>query len=196
MVSGGLKGGAAVRDISLHVLDIAQNSIRAGAKKVSIRVDESPDDDLFSLTVSDDGCGMTAEMLGRVRDPFFTTRRERSVGLGIPLLAARCEACGGSFSIESQPGRGTVVTARMQLSHIDRPPLGDIIGTVLSLIALNPGLVLAFQHRVGEREYGISTEDIRRVLGDDVSLGNPAVVGFLREYLDSRERWLRCSSTE
>lgn len=185
-----------MRDISLHVLDIVQNSIRAGAKRVSIRVDESPEDDLFSLTVSDDGCGMTAEVLARVRDPFFTTRKERSVGLGIPLLAAKCEACGGSLSIESQPGRGTVVTARMQFSHIDRPPLGDIIDTVLTLIALNPGLALEFEHRVDGREYGISTEDIRRILGGDVPLGNPAVIGFLREYLESRERWLRCSSTE
>lgn len=111
-----------MQELSLNVLDIAQNSVRAGASLIEITVDEQPAADTLTITVRDDGCGMTPEQVRRVTDPFFTTRTTRRVGLGVPFLKMGAEMTGGSLSIESEPGRGTAVTAVFGLTHIDRMP--------------------------------------------------------------------------
>ena len=115
-----------MRELSLNVLDIAQNSIAAGASVITMTVEEDAGADRLTLSVEDNGCGMTSEQLERVRDPFYTTRTTRPVGMGIPLFRMAAEATGGSLSITSKPGAGTTVTAVFGLSHIDRLPLGDV----------------------------------------------------------------------
>jgi len=115
-----------MRDISLHILDIAENSIRAGASLIGISVIMSDSADTLTVEITDNGCGMSREMTERAVSPFTTSRTTRKVGLGIPLFAAGCESTGGSLTIESAPGEGTKLTAVYRNSHIDRPPLGDI----------------------------------------------------------------------
>ena len=127
-----------MQELSLNVLDIAQNSVRAGARLIEIMVDEQPESDTMTITVADDGCGMTPEQAAHVTDPFFTTRTTRRVGLGVPFLKMAAEMTGGGLTIETAPGRGTTVCAVFGLTHIDRMPLGDIAATICSLIQCNP----------------------------------------------------------
>ena len=119
-----------MQELSLNVLDIAQNSVRAGARLIEIMVDEQPESDIMTITVADDGCGMTPEQAAHVTDPFFTTRTTRRVGLGVPFLKMAAEMTGGGLTIETAPGRGTTVRAVFGLTHIDRMPLGDIAATI------------------------------------------------------------------
>ena len=111
-------------EIAMNILDVAENSVRAGASLIRITVDISRELDRLNIVIEDNGCGMTAEQVAHVTDPFFTTRTTRKVGLGVPFFKMAAESTGGSFSIESVPGQGTVVTAVFGLSHIDRMPLG------------------------------------------------------------------------
>ena len=115
-----------MNDLSMHILDIVQNSISAGATRVSLTVDENPAADLLTIVIGDNGRGMTPEQVSRLSDPFFTSRTTRKVGMGIPLLKQSAEQSGGEIRITSEPGRGTEVTAVFGYSDIDRPPLGDV----------------------------------------------------------------------
>ncbi len=124
-------------EISLNILDVAQNSVSAGASLIEISVIADTESDMMSVTVKDDGCGMAEEQLSKVTDPFFTTRTTRNIGLGVPFFKMSAESTGGRFKIESEKGRGTCVTAEFILSSIDRMPLGDITGTVHTLIVFN-----------------------------------------------------------
>ena len=171
-----------MQELSLNVLDIAQNSVRAGASLIEITVDEQPAADTLTITVRDDGCGMTPEQVRRVTDPFFTTRTTRRAGLGVPFLKQGPEMTGGSLSIESEPGRGTAVTAVFGLTHIDRMPLGDIAATVASLVQCNPDIDFAYTFRHGAGEFTADTREFRQVL-DGVPLSEPSVVGFIGSFI-------------
>ena len=127
-----------MREIALHVLDIAENSVVAGASAVTITVEEDLPNDRLRLVIQDNGRGMDKTMLTHVTDPFMTTRTTRRVGLGIPLLKAAAEACNGYFQLTSSPGRGTRLEVQFQRSHIDRMPLGDLAGTWLTLTIAYP----------------------------------------------------------
>ncbi|MDZ4158770.1 MAG: ATP-binding protein, partial [Anaerolineaceae bacterium] len=127
-----------MRELALHLLDIAENSISAGATNIQIIVKESTTEDRVRMSVQDDGCGMDAEMVTRIVDPFVTSRTTRKVGLGIPLLKAAAEACNGYLTIHSAPSKGTRLEVEFQRSHIDRMPLGDLPGTILSLVIGSP----------------------------------------------------------
>ena len=142
-----------MRELSLNILDIAQNSLSAGAGLVTLTVDEDSGADSLTLRVEDDGRGMDADTLQRIRDPFYTTRTTRKVGMGIPLFRMAAEMTGGSLDIVSEPGKGTAVTASFSLSHIDRMPLGDMAGTVTALIRLNPGVDFVYRHTVDGRSF-------------------------------------------
>ena len=133
-----------MRDISLHILDIAENSIKAGANLIQIAVSLDIEQGALTVTVDDNGCGMSKEMLDKVKSPFTTSRTTRKVGLGIPLFTASCERAGGSLEITSFPGVGTKLVAGYQYSHIDRPPLGDIAETLYTLTLLNPQIDFVF----------------------------------------------------
>ena len=131
-----------MQEISLNILDIAQNSIRADATLIEIIIEENPETDLFAFTIKDNGCGMDAEMVKTVSDPFVTTRTTRKVGLGISLLKAAAQQTGGDIKLESELGVGTVIRADFSYGHIDRQPLGDISAVMVSLISMNQVLIL------------------------------------------------------
>lgn len=168
-----------LRELSLHILDIAENSLNAGAACVTIEVLEDTRADRLIIRVADDGRGMDAEMLQRVTDPFFTTRTTRRVGLGIPFLKQATELCDGSFVIESALGKGTTVTAAFRHSHINRMPLGDLANTILTLVVGNPQTDFVYRHKYDERVFEFDTRPIKAELGD-VPLSEPSVIEYLR----------------
>ena len=174
-------------ELSLHVLDIAQNSIRAQATLVIIRVHANTADDHLTITVEDNGCGMSPEQVARVTDPFFTTRTTRKVGLGISFFKMAAEAAGGEFSIISQEGIGTTVTAGFQLSHIDRIPLGDMTATIHTLIMMNPDMDFVYDYQVDDRGFVLDTREMREILGD-VPLNTPDVGAYIKEYLTENKK--------
>jgi len=136
-----------MEDLSLHILDLVENSIEAGASKVEVRLREDLKADRLTIEIDDNGKGMDDEMLKRALDPFFTTKKVRRVGLGLSLFQQAALAAGGDFAIQSKPGRGTKLKASFQLSHIDRKPLGDMTKTVITLIVGHPDVRLMYQHR-------------------------------------------------
>jgi len=150
-----------MEDISLHVLDIAENGVRAGAKRIDIRIEVNPATDRLTVEVRDDGAGMTEEEAGRALDPFCTTKTTRKVGLGIPLLAQASKLADGDFDLESAPGRGTRIRAEFRLSHIDRKPLGDLAQTFSILMAGNPGTNFRFLYKGPGDEADVDTADLR-----------------------------------
>ena len=184
-----LGGGRPMEDLALHILDIARNGAEAGATRIEIRVDEDSDADALRIVVTDNGRGMDADTTGRVMDPFFTTRRTRVVGLGLPLLRQAAEAAGGGLRVASEPGAGTRVEAVFGLGHLDRAPLGDVETTVLVLMASHPDVDLDWTHRRGPREYSLATADLRAAL-DGASLASPAGLALLRSAVRHGERSL------
>ncbi|MGI6254641.1 MAG: ATP-binding protein [Acutalibacter sp.] len=180
-----------MRELSLNVMDIAQNSISAGASLITISVVEDQGGDTLSISVEDNGKGMSPETVQKVIDPFYTTRTTRSVGLGIPLFKMEAEMTGGNFQIDSQLGVGTTLTAVFKPSSVDMIPLGDINGTVQLLISCNPQLDFIFQRVLrtpeGEqREFTLKTAELRQVLGEDVPLDTPDVVLWIKDYLSEQ----------
>lgn len=174
-------------EISLNILDVAENSVRAQASLITIVVDVSTADDVLKVMIADDGCGMTAEQVEKVTDPFYTTRTTRKVGLGVPFFKMAAESSGGSFDITSEPGVGTTVTAIFGFSNIDRMPLGDISSTVHNLIVYHPDSDFFFRYRVDEREFTLDTREMREVLGG-VPLDVPEVSAYIKEYLDENKK--------
>ncbi|MEW6660965.1 MAG: ATP-binding protein [Bacillota bacterium] len=154
-----------MQELSLHVLDLLQNSAEAGANRVSLQILEDSQRDLLVIVVEDNGRGIQPEMLERVTDPFTTTRTTRKVGLGLALLKATAESCGGNLEISSQVGVGTRVLASFQLNHIDRPPLGDIAGTVMVFIAGRRDMVFSYRHCRDSRQYEFSSRGYEDLLG-------------------------------
>lgn len=171
-----------MKELSMHIIDIIQNSIEAGASRVGVTITEDPDADRFSLEISDNGRGMAGELVAQVTDPFFTTRTTRRIGLGLPLLKAAAERCEGEMRIDSAPGKGTTVYAAFRHSHIDRAPLGNMVDTVVNTVVGHPELDLVFTHRVTDKSLVFDAAELRRDL-EDVPLNNPAVINWIRNYL-------------
>lgn len=172
-----------MQEISLNILDITQNSIRAGAKLIEINIVEDLEKDIFSFSVKDDGCGMSEELLNKVTDPFVTTRTTRRVGLGIPLLIAGAEATGGNVTIKSKEGVETEICATYSHSHIDRQPLGDISSAMVSLISMNPDIEFVYTHSYEKKAFTLDTREIKAVLGD-VKVSEPSVALWIGEYVN------------
>ena len=172
-----------MRELSLHILDIVQNSISAQAKNISVEIYENVPADLLSITITDDGKGMSEAFLQEVTSPFSTTRTTRKVGLGIPLFKEAAEATGGRFIIESKLGKGTSVQAVFGYSHIDRQPIGDIASVMYILVQGNPDLDFYYKHCVDENEFIFDTKQIRSVLGDEVELNRPEILSWISECL-------------
>lgn len=173
-----------MRELALHLLDIAENSAAADAKTIRIEIIEDIKDDRLSLCVEDDGKGMSEEMVNQVTDPFVTSRTTRKVGLGIPLLKEAAEACNGSFTITSKLGIGTKVAVDFQRSHIDRMPLGDLATTFLNLLIAHPAIHFIFHYIVGKEEFYLDDESIKKEL-QGVSFTEPVVLNFLRNFFES-----------
>lgn len=164
----------------MHIMDILQNSTRAGAKDVTLEVIENQEEDTLTLRFIDNGCGMDAEMVQKVVNPFFTTRTTRKVGLGLPLLKQNTEQTGGSLDIQSEKGRGTTVTAVFGLSHLDRPPMGDLAGTVVLTASAYPDIHFTFHYKNARTEYVFDTDEVNEAL-DGMSIQNPEIVQYLIE---------------
>lgn len=173
-----------MREIALHLLDIAENSVAAESKNISIHVHEDLLHDRLSACVIDDGRGMDAATVQQVQDPFYTTRTTRKVGLGIPLLKLAAEQADGAFSLQSEPGKGAWVEAEFRHSHIDRMPLGDLASTFLTLLIGHPQIDWTFLYRVTDpnqhsRDFLFESAELKSELGD-ISLTEPEVLTFLR----------------
>ena len=171
-----------MEDISLHILDIAENSVNAGATFVRISIVEQNAEDLFTIEIEDNGKGMTEEFLKKVLDPFCTTRTTRTVGLGLSLLAQSARETGGDMVVHSELNKGTVVTAYFRLSHIDMKPLGNVAETITTLIAGNPRVDILFHCARGERKYLLDTREIRSAL-EEVPINSSEVLSAIRNDL-------------
>ena len=183
-----------MQELSLNVLDIAQNSVRAKASLVTITVAERSTDHFLEISIADNGCGMTPEQVARAMDPFFTTRTTRKVGLGISFFKLSAESTGGSFDIQSTLGVGTVTTARYHTDHIDMLPIGDMNATILSLISMNPQMDFVYQRSLDDNSFTLDTRELKAVL-EDVPLNSPEVVQFIKETLEEGETELTAQNT-
>jgi anti-sigma regulatory factor (Ser/Thr protein kinase) len=173
-------------EISLNVLDIANNSIRANANLIEIIIQIQRDLDTLTITIADNGCGMTEEQLKNVEDPFFTTRTTRGVGLGVPFFKMAALSTGGDFHIKSTLGVGTTVTAIFGLSHIDRMPLGDMNSTMHTLITLNTQIDFLYKYSFDGKQFTLDTREFREIL-NDVPLDTPEVSAYIKEYLKENQ---------
>lgn len=170
-----------MREISLHLMDIIENSAAAHSNLINIVIKELPVEDKLIITVKDNGCGMDEEMLGHVKDPFITTRETRKVGLGISLLEAACKRCDGGLKVKSELKKGTEVTAYMSYHHIDREPLGKIDETIVTSL-LNPSIDIIYKHVVENKEFIFDSREIKKIAGNDIS--DPEIMQWIREYID------------
>ncbi|MEG1710691.1 MAG: ATP-binding protein [Clostridia bacterium] len=174
-----------MKEISLNILDIAQNSITANAKTIEIGIKIETKRDIMEVVIIDDGKGMSKELLDRVIDPFTTTRTTRKVGLGLPLFKESVEQTGGSFEIHSELNVGTKVTARYVYSSIDRMPLGDIGETMMLLVGTKEGIRFIFRYRLDDQEFLFDTQEMVKILGADVSLMEMEVLAFIKEFINN-----------
>ena len=172
------------KELSLHILDIAENSVNAGATNIQIMIQEDLKQDKLEICIHDNGRGMNQDMLQQVTNPFITTRTTRKVGLGIPFLKETAEACNGSFYVESNEGEGTQVKATFQRSHIDRMPLGDIQSTFLNLLVGFPLVHWEFTYRKDSNSFYLDDDYIKNEL-QGIPLTEPVVINYLRNLIDS-----------
>ena len=172
-----------MRELSLNVLDVAQNSVTAGAALIEIVVRQSTAEKTLEIGIFDDGKGMTEEQVRAVRDPFFTTRTTRKVGLGVPLFKMAAEMTGGSLEIESAVGVGTKVRAFFHTDHVDFVPLGDMANTIVTLAAMNEAIRFLYRFEIDGRAFTFDTREIRAVLGD-VPMNDPAIMNWMTAYIN------------
>jgi anti-sigma regulatory factor (Ser/Thr protein kinase) len=180
-----------MKELSLNILDIAQNSIKANAAHVTIRLTQK--ENWLTIEIADDGTGMSPAFAAEAANPFTTTRTTRKVGMGLPLFKLAAEQTGGTFSIVSHQAQregdahGTTVTATFDTAHVDCEPLGDITETILTLIQGNPDLSLTYIHESEAGEQRLSTDEMREILGEDVPLNSPDVLAWARAFLNGEE---------
>ena len=177
-------------DLSLYILDITMNSVRAGAKNISVILEEEKS--VLTVSITDDGCGMTAEQVEKLSNPFFTTRTTRKVGLGIPFLRMLAEQTGGRVEIASRSEKeyedhGTTVKAVFHSDHIDFVPLGDLVETVVTLVQGSPDIDFVYGHRSDKGiDVGMDTREMRAVLGESIPLNSFEVLAFIRGFLEDQ----------
>ena len=172
-----------MRDLSEHIMDIIQNSVRANATLVELEILEDVTEDTYKLLFKDNGCGMSEDVLAKVADPFFTSRTTRKVGLGISLLKQNAEQTGGNLSIWSKEGEGTQLEVIFSHSNIDRPVLGNIAETMMLLVGANPEIDFLYKHTTSEGEYVFDTKEVKEVL-EGVSLSDPNILVYLKEMIN------------
>ncbi|MDI6803888.1 MAG: ATP-binding protein [Bacteroidota bacterium] len=172
-----------MEDLSLHILDIAENSIAAGAKNIEIKILEDTRKDILRIEIIDDGKGMTPEEVKKVTDPFFTSRTTRRVGLGLPFFNQAAKMANGSMTIDSVPGKGTYVSTIFQSSHIDRQPLGSMAETIVALIAGNPEIEIKYIHERNGNKFNFETKEIKQHL-KDININSTDVLIFIKNYIN------------
>ena len=171
-----------MKEISLNILDITYNSIKAKASLIEIELSESISKNLVEICIRDNGCGMDEEFLSRVTDPFVTTRTTRKVGFGIPLFKQSAEDTDGQFSIQSKVGEGTEIKASFRLDHLDRAPIGDMGSTLVSLIQANDRIRFIYRHQTDQGAFILDTDELHEQLGD-IPLSAPEVLSWIGEYI-------------
>ena len=172
-----------MRELSLHILDIIENSRRANSDLIKIEILEMPDSNLLKIIIEDNGSGISSKKLKEIDDPFVTSRTTRDVGLGISLFKSAAESCGGGLDIKSQIGEGTEVEVDFEYNHIDRAPLGDITTTLSNFIAANGEEVdIVYQHQYQDNSFNFDSREIKSEL-DDVSIQSRQVTAWIREYI-------------
>lgn len=179
-----------MKDISLHILDIAQNSVSAQAKNIVIDIHEDSGKDKLSILIQDDGRGMAPEIVQRVTDPFYTTRTTRKVGMGLSLFKQNAQQTGGDLTVESEPGKGTIIKTHFVLSHLDRPPLGDMPGVMMILVGGTTGIEWYYKHRVDDKEYVFDTREVKEAL-DGMEISEPSVMKYLKDMIRENLQELR-----
>jgi len=167
-------------ELAMNILDIVENSTRAGATLVRIGITEDREKDLFHIEIADNGEGMEPDIVKKVLDPFYTSKTVRRVGLGLPMLSQAAKITGGGCTIESKRGKGTTVSADFGYRHIDRQPLGDMTTTMTTLIAGTPGVDFVYTHANGGRSYTLDTRELKSEL-EDVPIDHPVVLQFIKE---------------
>lgn len=172
-----------MKELSLHILDIVQNSIAAEASLIIINIVEDLTTDKLVIEVIDNGRGMDKEYAERIKDPFTTGRKTRKVGLGVPLLYNACTRCDGDLKIQSEKGKGTKVIAWFKHSHIDRAPLGNMIDTIAIIIMGNPNTDFVYRHNRNGKEICIDTREIKEALGE-VPINEPQVISWIKGFLE------------
>lgn len=174
-----------MRDISLHILDIAENSIKAGAKNITIKINEDEKENLLTLEISDDGSGMSKEFAKKASDPFVTSRTTRKVGMGISLLKNAANAAEGDLKILSEENKGTKIKAWFKYDHIDRKPIGNIAETIISLILMSQGTEIKYCHRKNDEEFVFDTKEIKKQL-DVITLNNNEILKELKVLINNK----------
>jgi len=172
-----------MKDLSLHILDIVENSISAKATFIEISIEENHQANTYWVTIKDDGKGMSQEMANKVTDPYVTSRTTRKVGLGLPLLKMNAERTGGNLKIVSEEGKGTEVKALFINDNIDRLPLGDIAGTIVILASANPMIEFVYSHSVDGEQYVFDTREIKEAL-EDVAINDNHIFKYLKEMVN------------
>ena len=178
-----------MRELSLNVLDIAQNSVSANASLVEIELVEDTENHELLIGIYDNGKGMTPEQVENVRDPFFTTRTTRKVGMGIPLFKLAAEMTGGSLEIESEVGVGTRVRAYFKTDHLDFTPIGDMTSTVISLVTMNLHMDFIYRRKLDSKEFTVDTRQLKEILGD-VPLNEPSIAMWIQQYINENTKQL------
>ena len=172
-----------MRELSLHILDIIENSRRAGSDLIEIEIKERPEADILKIIIKDNGSGISEEKLKNITDPFITSRTTRDVGLGLSLFKSAAESCGGNFKVNSRLGAGTEVVVNFKYHHIDRAPLGDITTTLSNFIAANGETVdIVYKHQYEEESFKFDSREIKNEL-DDVSIQSRQIISWIREYI-------------
>lgn len=171
-----------MNELSLYILDIVQNSIKADSKNIVINITEDKKKDLLTIEIIDDGKGMNEETLAKVTDPFFTSRLTRRVGLGIPIFKELCETCLGSFQIESQEKKGTKLIGTLKYSSIDRPPMGNIVDTIYTLIINDEEVDITYNHLFNNKKFTLNTKEIKQIL-DGVSFKQIDIMMWIKGYI-------------
>lgn len=170
-------------ELAMHILDIAENSVRATATAVIVNIMENEETDSLIIEINDNGKGMDKAEITKALDPFYTTKKVRRVGLGLPMLKEACRRCDGMFTIESSKGKGTHIVAQFKHSHIDRQPLGDMATTMLMLITGNPHMDFIYSHTRNGVSFTLNTSTIKEAI-EDVPINHPEILRFIKNMIN------------
>ena len=184
-----------MQDIAMHLLELIQNSIKANATKIVIELHEEVDEGMLDMKVQDDGCGMDETSLKHALDPFYTTRTTRHIGMGLAFMQQLCDQCNGSLEVQSEKEKGTRIHARVQISHIDCPPLGDFGEMMMVAIQASATIYYQFIYQIEDKKFVFDSNQIQELL-QGVSLQDPSVLLWIKEYINQEILQMRRVSNE
>lgn len=172
-----------MQDLAMHILDIAYNSIRAQASEITVTYRDSTIANKITITIQDNGCGLSELQIQQVTNPFYTTRTTRRVGMGVALFQGLAQQCDGQFSLTSQVNLGTTIQVSVRKDHWDTPPQGDLAQTMQTLIQADPTIHFQFNMVLDTKTFTFDTKEIQAILTDEVSLSEPTILLWIQEYI-------------